>query len=209
MSKVSSVLRPAPLPYANLLTRIFCHFGVNLTNEVFESKPVPIITPVAFKSIHFFKTAHNGWKFIEDMTPDELLSVSNSSGPHVPPRVSSDPSPPLPSLLDQIQHLDERLYELQETTNKLEYILVQHTDALDGIAHNQAIMDNRLNRIQTLLTTHITEVHQKLGDLIQIGSLTRQCALKVIPLSAAERAQSAAYASQLLSATNRASQTKL
>ena len=127
--------------------------------KFFETKPVPIITPVAFKSIHFFKTAHNGWKFIEDMTPDELLSVSNSSGPPVPPRVSSNPSPPPSSLLDQIQHLDERLYELQETANKLEYILVQHTDALDGIAHNQAIMDNRLNRIQTLLTTHITEVH--------------------------------------------------
>ena len=171
-----------------------------------ETKPVPIITPVAFK---FFKTAHNGWKFVEDMTPDELLSVSNGSGPNVPPRVSSDPSPPPSSLLDHIQHLDKRLYELQETAEKLEYILVQHIDALDGIAHNQAIMANRLNRIQTLLTTHITTVHQKLGDLIQIGSLTRQCALKAVPLSAAERAQSAAYASQLLSATNRASQNKL
>ncbi|KAJ8443469.1 hypothetical protein Cgig2_026256 [Carnegiea gigantea] len=209
MSKVSSVLRPVPLPYANLLTRIFRHFGVTLTNEVFETKHVPIITPVAFNSIHFFKTVNHGWKFIDDMTPDELLRVSNSSGPHVPPRVSSDPSPPPSSLLDQLQHLDERLYDLQETADKLEYILVQHTDALDDIAHNQAIMDNRLNRIQTLLTTHITEVHQKLGDLIQIGSLTRQCALKAVPFSAAERAQSAAYASQMLSATNRASQHKL
>ena len=200
---------PAPLPYANLLIRIFRHFGVTITNEVFETKPVPIITPATFKSIQFFKTAHNGWKFIEDMTPDELLSVSNGSGPHVPHRVSSDPSPPPPSLLDQIQHLDVRLSERQETADKLEYILVQHTDALGGIAHNQAIMGHRLNRIQTLLTTHITEVHQKLGDLNQIGSLTQQCALKAVPLSVAERAQSAAYASQLLSATNRASQTKL
>ena len=105
MSKVSLVLRPAPLPYANLLTRIFRHFGVTLTNEVFETKPVPIITPAAFKSIQFFKNTHNGWKFIEDMTPNELLSVSNGSGSNVPPCVSSDPSPPPSSIPVSYTHL--------------------------------------------------------------------------------------------------------
>ncbi|KAJ8433093.1 hypothetical protein Cgig2_020589 [Carnegiea gigantea] len=156
-TEVSSILRPAPLPYANLLTHVFRHFGVSLTNEVFATKPVPIITPAAFISIQLLKTDHSGWKFVNDMTPVELLTVSQSPGPHIPPRIPLAQSPPPSSLLDQIQHLDERLYELQETANKLEYILVEHTVALDGIAHNQAIMDNRLNRIQTLLTTHITE----------------------------------------------------
>ena len=40
--------------------------------------------------------------------------------------------------------LDERLYDVQELVEKLEYILVQHNDMLDGMAYNQAIMDNHL-----------------------------------------------------------------
>ncbi|KAJ8437690.1 hypothetical protein Cgig2_030712 [Carnegiea gigantea] len=102
MSKVSSILRLAPLPYANLLTHIFHHFGVSLTNEVFATKPVPIITPVIFTSILFLKTDHSGRKFVKDMTPDELLTVSQSSAPPIPPRVPSAQSPPPSSLLDQI-----------------------------------------------------------------------------------------------------------
>ena len=105
--------------------------------------------------------------------------------------------------------LDEQVHELQETTDKLEYIMVQHTNVIDGIAHNQVIIDNHLNHIQTLLTTHISKVHQKLGDLIHLGSFTRQCALKAIPLSAVEQAQCSAYAAQLLSAAGKASKTKL
>ena len=68
--------------------------------------------------------------------------------------------------------LDEQVYELQEIVDKLEYILVQHTDVLHGIAHNQATIDNSLNRIQTLLTTYISKVHHKLDDLINMGSLS-------------------------------------
>jgi len=41
-----------------------------------------------------------------------------------------------PSLLDHILGLDDCVYELQETTDKLEYVMVQHTDMLDGIGHN-------------------------------------------------------------------------
>jgi len=32
--------------------------------------------------------------------------------------------------------LDEWFYDVQELVEKLKYILVQHTDMLDGIAHN-------------------------------------------------------------------------
>ena len=45
MSKVSSTQHLAPLPYANLLTLIFHHFGVCLTHEVRENRLVPTITP--------------------------------------------------------------------------------------------------------------------------------------------------------------------
>jgi len=65
---------------------------------------------------------------------------------------------------------------------------------LDDIVHNQTIIENHLNRIQTLLTFHVSEVHQKVGDLINLGSLTRQCRVKVAPLSTAQQDQSSAYA---------------
>ena len=110
--------------------------------------------------------------------------------------VSPLPNPLLlpPSLLDHILTLDEQVYELQETADKLDYILVQHTDVLDDIVHNQTIIENHLNRIQTLLTFHVSEVHQKVGDLINLGSLTRQCGVKAAPLSTAQQDQSSAYA---------------
>jgi len=199
MSKISSIKRPTPLPYTNLLTLVFNHFSVCLDHELEETKSVPIITPASLKHIQLFKTSTGTWKFVEDMNPEEITCVSQKHGPNIKSRLTSPQSTPPPSLLENMMTLNEQIYELQETVDKLEYILVQHTDVLDGIAHNQAIMDNRLNRIQTLVTTHISEVHQKLGDLITMESMTLQCALKVVPLSAAEQAQSSAYTAQLLS----------
>ncbi|KAJ8429357.1 hypothetical protein Cgig2_021328 [Carnegiea gigantea] len=57
--------------------------------------------------------------------------------------------------------IDERLYELQETPDRLDYILVQYTDALDGIAHNQATLHNRLTDMQSSLTQHPSTLNQK------------------------------------------------
>jgi len=180
MSKISSIKCPAPLPYANLLTLVFTHFGVCLDRELKETKFVPIITPGSFKHIQFFKTPTGTWKFVEDMDPEEIALVSQKYCPHIKYCSTCPQSTPSTSFLEHVMTLDEQIYELQEIVEKLEYILVQHTDVLDGIAHNQAIMDNHLNCIQTLLTTHVSEIHQKLGDLITMGSLTRQCALKAV-----------------------------
>ena len=172
MSKVSSVQPSAPLPYATLLTLVFTHFGVCLTNEIKETKPVTIITPASLKHIYFFKTKSDEWKFVDDMTQEELVSVSKKFGQHVKSRLTSPQITSPSSLLDRILTLDEKVYESQEVVNKLEYTMVQHTDVLYGIAYNQAIIDNCLNRIWTLLTTHISKVHQKLGDLITVENLT-------------------------------------
>lgn len=147
MSKVSCILRPAPLPYANLLTLVFNHFGVCLTYEIKETKPVLIITLASLKNIQFLQTESSDWKFVEDMTQEELVCVSKKIGQHVKPRLNSPQTTPLSSLLDHILNLNERVYELSETADKLEYIMVQHTDMLDGITHNQAIIENRLNHI--------------------------------------------------------------
>ncbi|KAJ8431333.1 hypothetical protein Cgig2_033175 [Carnegiea gigantea] len=72
MSKVGSVQHPAPLPYATLLTLVFIHFGVCLTNEIKETKLAPIITPASLKHLQFFKTAFEEWKFVKDMNQEEL-----------------------------------------------------------------------------------------------------------------------------------------
>jgi len=59
-----------------------------------------------------------------------------SFGQHVKPHLTSPQSTHPSSFLDHILNLDERVYELQETTDKLEYIPVQHIDVLHGIVHN-------------------------------------------------------------------------
>lgn len=105
------------------------------------------------------------------MTQEEQVSASKKFGQHVKPRLTSPKWVLPPSLLDDILVLDECVYELQEITDKLEYIMVQHTDVLYAIAHNQVVLENRINHIQTLLTTYFTEVGQKLGDLTLLGSL--------------------------------------
>ncbi|KAJ8441867.1 hypothetical protein Cgig2_034126 [Carnegiea gigantea] len=71
---------------------------------------------------------------------------------HVKLCPTSPKSTPPPSLVDHILTLDECIYELQETADKLEYIMVRHISMPDGIDHNQAALDNRLTRLQNLLT---------------------------------------------------------
>ncbi|KAJ8431966.1 hypothetical protein Cgig2_024277 [Carnegiea gigantea] len=131
-----SIMHPSSLPFANLLTLVFKHIGACLDDKIKETKPITVITPASLKNIQFFKTATSAWKFVEDMTHKELVCVSKKYGQHVKPRLTSPQSTPPPSLLHHILTLDERVYELQETADKLEYIMVQHTDVLDGIAHN-------------------------------------------------------------------------
>jgi len=123
MSKVSSILCLAPLPYSNLLNLVFKHFGVSL-NKICETRFVPIITPSSFKNKQFCKTETRDWKFIQDMTQAEQNYVSLRFGQHVKPHLTSPKSIPPPSLLDHILALDEHVYELQEMANKLEYIMV-------------------------------------------------------------------------------------
>ena len=92
--------------------------------------------------------------------------------------------------------IDERLYELQDTADRLDYILVQHTDALDGIAHNQATLHNRITDMQSSLTA----LNQKVDDLLRICSITHRCALKGVPLTPAEQSQCANSATHLIKA---------
>ncbi|KAJ8425071.1 hypothetical protein Cgig2_004295 [Carnegiea gigantea] len=127
MSNASSIVRLTPLPYANLWTLVYNHFGMCLDHEIREIKPVPIITLACLKNIPFFKTDTGDWKFDEDMTHEELVCVSKKFGQHVKPCLTSPQSTPPSSLLDHILTLDKR-----ETADKLEYIFVQHTDVLDG-----------------------------------------------------------------------------
>ena len=89
MSKVSSIRRPAPLPYAALLTLVFHHFEVSLINEIADTKPVSIITPASLRHVQFFKTESGVWNFVDDMSQEELVIVSKKFGQHVQPRLHS------------------------------------------------------------------------------------------------------------------------
>ncbi|KAJ8449205.1 hypothetical protein Cgig2_021669 [Carnegiea gigantea] len=107
MSKVRSILRPAPLPCVNLFTLGFNHFSVCLTHEIKETKLVPIITLASLKNIQFFQTESGDWKFVEDMTQEELVCVSKKFGQYVKPHLTSPQSIPPSSLLDHILNLNE------------------------------------------------------------------------------------------------------
>ena len=76
MSKVSSIRRPTPLPYANLLTLFFKHFGVCLMNKIRETKLVPTVSLNSLKHIQFFQTKTGVWRFIDEMAQDEKAIVS-------------------------------------------------------------------------------------------------------------------------------------
>jgi len=85
MPKVSSVSRPTPLPYANVLTLIFQHFGVCLENEIRETRPVPVINPHLLTLIKFLPTKLSAWKFLDEITlakqallPKNWLSSASS-----------------------------------------------------------------------------------------------------------------------------------
>jgi len=205
IAKLGSIKRPTPLPYTNLLTLMFQYFGVGLTNELKETKPVPVLTPASLKTIQFFKTESGDWKFVDDMTPADLQHVSKHLGPHVKPRLHSPQPPSSPSLLGQVQALEEQLYELQETADRLDYILIQHTDALDGLAHNQVALTNQITAMQSSLVRRSTTLNQKVDDLLRMCSVTQHCALKGVPLSTAEHIQCANLATQSIRAASKAS----
>ena len=103
---------------------MFKHFGVCFTHELLDTQSVPVLTPSSLKHIHFFQTSYGKWKFVEEMTPEEVTSVSRQFGQHVNPRANSPSITPPPSILGQVMDIDERLYELQETADRLDYILV-------------------------------------------------------------------------------------
>jgi len=48
------------------------------------------------------------------------------------------------TLFNHFFELNDHVYKLQETIDKLDYIMDQHTNMLDGIAHIQAIIENHL-----------------------------------------------------------------
>lgn len=126
-------------------------------------------------------------------------------GQHVKPSLHSPQPSSSPSLLGQVQALEEQLYELQKTADRLDYILVQHTDALDGIAHNQAALTNHITAMQSSLARQFTTLNQKVDDLLRMNNITRHCALKGVPLSTAEHIQCANLATQSICVASKAS----
>jgi len=85
------------------------------------------------------------------------------------PPTNSPTSTPSSSVLDQFYTFDERPYEVQEIMEKLEYILAQHTHMLDGIAHNQAIVDMAASaRVCSIDKSIVFRDQSNLSSLVQI-----------------------------------------
>jgi len=136
------------------------------------------------------------------MTPEEKKLVFLHFTKHVKPRQTS-PSTALPPSLDHILSLNKRVYELQDSTERLDYILVQHTDSLDGLAHNQAILSNTLTTIQAPLTS----LHHKVDGLLWISGVTHHCTFKGVPLSATEQIKCSNSATHIIKSTSKLSST--
>lgn len=135
------------------------------------------------------------------MTPEEKQLVSLHFTKHVKHRQPSPSTALPPSLLDHILSLDERVYELQDSTERLDYILVQHTDSLYGLAHNQATLSSALTTVQASLTS----LHHKVDDLLRLSSVTHHCALKGIPLSAVEQVRCSNSATRIIKSASKPS----
>jgi len=136
------------------------------------------------------------------MTPAEKASLPKTHSPW--PILPTEPFTPTPcsSTMNPFYIIDECLYDVQKLMEKLKYILVQRTDILDGIAHNQAITDNHFNELCNCFQGQFSTLHWKSDTLIHLGSLTSQCALKGVPLSNAQRTQSKGYIVDQLIATS-------
>ncbi|KAJ8448827.1 hypothetical protein Cgig2_011448 [Carnegiea gigantea] len=133
------------------------------------------------------------WSFTHNLK--SILPTLSWQGPTMAPKTHGGKSPNLsPKTTTPESKLDDRVYELQETADNLEYILVQITDILDEIAHNEAIMDNRITRLQNFPYHQFSVVSRKLSDIIQIDNLTCHCALKGVLLFDEEQAQSMTFA---------------
>lgn len=62
--------------------------------------------------------------------------------------------------------------------------------------------------MQSYLTKQFTALHQKLGDVLHLGSVTHHCALKGVPLYAGEQAQCATYATHWINVAGKFSPSK-
>jgi len=100
------------------------------------------------------------------MTPAEQVLL-----PKMGHHLASLKSDSLTSMFDKFYELDDRLYAVQEIMDNLEYFLVQYTNLLDGITHNQDIMDNHLNELCHVVQGQGSALHKKLDPLIHLGTL--------------------------------------
>jgi len=94
------------------------------------------VRDVTLKLIQFLPTKLGAWKFLDEITLVKQSVLPKMSRFQPTPHLVFPKFDSLPSVFKKFYELDERLYEVQEIVDKLEYMLVQHTDMLDGIAHN-------------------------------------------------------------------------
>lgn len=75
MYRVSCVTRTPSLPYGNLLTNVFQHFGIPLDSEECITQSIPVISAHSVKTLRFYKTKHRGWQHVSDLTHEEASTL--------------------------------------------------------------------------------------------------------------------------------------
>ncbi|KAJ8426236.1 hypothetical protein Cgig2_030329 [Carnegiea gigantea] len=107
--RVSCVTRTPSLPYGNLLTNVFQHFGIPLDSEECITQSVPVISAHFLKTLRFYKTEHQGWQHVSDLTPEEatILHVSRPEPYFIPNMVAilTELKEDNATLRSQVEHL--------------------------------------------------------------------------------------------------------
>lgn len=123
MSHIYNSSRPAALPYANLLPKIFEYFGVPIATEEVDRLTTPRVGLELFNKIGIFRVSKDTWKFVSDLSDEELAAIPSAFKPKADIPV---PASKLQALEFGMEDLRQSMYSLfADIERKLDEISAQ------------------------------------------------------------------------------------
>lgn len=166
----SSPRRHTPLPYANLLPKIFEFFEIDLGNEEVERNRTPNIGMDTFNKIGIFCLPDGTWKLRSELSSDEMsaLPPSMSKGKEKAPA-----NPPLSS--SRLDALESRLDGLHSRLDALEFCQDENRRDMMLEIQDQA---KKLDQTHELLAI----VNAKINQMFYLNALTYTATGSIMPL---------------------------